>query len=31
MADLHKIYDEEGNALSPQLSDEIKNYLMDID
>lgn len=31
MADLHKIYDEDGNALSPQLSDEVKNYLIDID
>lgn len=31
MADLHKIYDEDGNALSPQLSDDIKNYLIDID
>jgi len=31
MADLHKIYDEQGNALSPQLSEEVKNYLIDID
>ena len=31
MAKLEKIYDEDGNAISPQLPDSVKNYLIDID
>ena len=29
--DLRPLQDEAGNALSPQLPDEVKNYLIDID
>jgi len=28
---LKKLYDEKGNELSPQLDEEVKNYLIDID
>lgn len=28
---LQELTDEEGNKLSPQLSDDVKNYLIDID
>ena len=28
---LKELYDEDGNKLSPQLSDEVKNFLIDID
>lgn len=28
---LHDLYDEDGNKLSPQLSDDVKNFLIDID
>ena len=31
MADLEKLYDEHGNAISPQLPEDVKNYLIDID
>ena len=34
MADQHKLnelFDKDGNPISPQLPDEIKNYLIDID
>ncbi len=30
-AKFNKLYDEKGEALSPQLSDDVKNYLIDID
>lgn len=29
--DLHEAFDAEGNRISPQLSDEVKNFLIDID
>ena len=29
--DLHNIYDENGNMLSPMLPDDVKNFLIDID
>lgn len=29
--DLNKVYNEKGEAISPQLPDEVKNYLIDID
>ena len=29
--DLKELYDENGNNISPQLGDGIKNYLIDID
>ncbi|MCI5058960.1 MAG: phosphoheptose isomerase [Flavobacteriales bacterium] len=29
--ELHDLEDEQGNKLSPQLSDDVKNYLIDID
>lgn len=28
---LKKLYDEQGNELSPQLDEDVKNYLIDID
>ena len=28
---LHKTYDEHGQLISPQLADNVKNYLIDID
>ncbi|NNE55719.1 MAG: phosphoheptose isomerase [Flavobacteriales bacterium] len=28
---LHELYDEDGKAISPQLPDEVKNFLIDID
>ena len=28
---LHKLFDESGNQMSPQLDDDQKNYLIDID
>jgi uncharacterized HAD superfamily protein len=28
---LKKLYDDKGNELSPQLDDDVKNYLIDID
>lgn len=31
MADLEKLYDEQGNTISPQLPEDVKNYLIDID
>ena len=28
---LHELFDKEGNLISPQLPDDVKNYLIDID